>query len=155
MLAEMGFCINPDAARNYIEYEMKQGLTKIQVRANLELFRRIIFLKTFENISTLPVNMGIFHDYSFIDNLSFYIADDIFIPSDLYKSIKIYRYEKVFLLDPLPYYQDDVRIENDEYQIRIDHEMRNVYKCLGYNVISIPVMPALDRVYKILSYIYD
>jgi predicted ATPase len=79
--------------------------------------------------------------------------EDIDITDDIYNLINMFTYKKIFILDPLPYYQDDVRVENRSYQLKIDREMRRVYRSLGYEIITIPEMAIQDRVKKILDYI--
>ncbi len=152
-LAKQGFCISPDIARRYIESEIKKGLSKTQVRADLKRFRRIIFLKMFENISNLPTNCTIFHDYALPDNIAFYEIDKIDLTKDLCESVKKYEYAKIFFLDPLPLWEDDVRIEDEYCQTMLDKKMRDVYARLGYEIIKIPIMPVKDRINKILNYI--
>ena len=118
VLSDLGFFTSPDIARLYIDGEIKNGISNSCVRAHAQKFRRIIFLKMVENITTLQVNEPFFHDYALPDNIAFYREASIEVTPDLVSLAKKYRYNKVFLFEPLPFRQDDVRNENRRLSIK-------------------------------------
>lgn len=66
------------------------------------------------------------------------------------------RYEKVFLLEPLPFYQNDqVRKEDPETALRIHQEIERAYRDLDYKVINIPPIGIEQRVELILRETQD
>lgn len=155
VLSDLGFFTNPDIARLYIESEIKKGISNGHVRAHAQRFRRIIFLKMVEKITTLQVNEPFFHDYALPDNIAFYREASIEVTPDLVLLAKKYRYNKVFLFEPLPFKQDDVRNENEDFQLRIDRELKKIYRELGYEIIPIPIATVDERAKNILQHIND
>jgi predicted ATPase len=62
------------------------------------------------------------------------------------------RYEKIFLLDQLPNYEnDESRLEDFEEATRIHESIADAHISLGYELIRVPVIAPEDRVEFILS----
>jgi predicted ATPase len=57
----------------------------------------------------------------------------------------------VFILDRLPYQQDEVRAGNDETAAYFESWMLRDYSALGYNVVRVPVLPPEERLAFVLE----
>jgi len=62
------------------------------------------------------------------------------------------RYDKIFILDRLPFVKNDVRIESDEEEAqKIHNALVEEYRSLGYKPVFVPVMNVDERVGFILD----
>lgn len=94
----------------------------------------------------------LFMDRSLIDC---YTYTDLFVkpwPKEIFETSLTQRYSKVFVLEPLPYIQNDVRIEKDEKEaLAIHKRLVEDYKARRYNPINVPVMSIEERTDFILK----
>lgn len=88
-----------------------------------------------------------FFDSGFIDALSYYRMDNMEIPEDLYEIMKRFRYDKIFFLEPLKFFeQDDIRKETQEQREKLSKAILSLYNELDYEVIRVPFMSVKDRI---------
>lgn len=144
-LAARGFKTNPDISRQYLETQIKAGITKEDARRSEQDLQRILFLLMVKNAAELPVDELIFHDYSLPDNIAFLRMANLRVPEDVLKSSSLFRYWKVFLIEPLPFQTDHIRTEDAEYHIGLTAELDRVYAELGYEVVRVPVLDVTKR----------
>lgn len=63
----------------------------------------------------------------------------------------LYKFQKIFLLEFLPFYhQDPERREDGEKAREIHYHLEQVYQEFGYQPVHIPVLPAAQRALSIL-----
>ena len=139
-----------EAARVFIDEEMKRGKTIVEIRrSEIEFQRKILDIKIkIEN--ELPKNKIIFFDRAIPDSIAYFQICG-FDPQEVIKICKKNAYRKIFLLERLPLEKDYARTEDDETMNKLQIFLKKAYSDLGYEVIDIPVMPVEDRLKMILS----
>ena len=89
----------------------------------------------------------IFFDRGFGDTLAYYLFDGLDIPEDLMKIAKMKRYDKIFFLLPLDFFENNtVRPESQKEGEKISDFIRKVYRDLGYDIVEVPFMSVEERV---------
>ena len=150
-LREMGYEVVLEAARIYIDEEMKKGKTLKEIRKNETDFQKKILEIKVENEARESKEEIIFWDRGIPDSLAYYemlgIANDEFLQN----KIKEAEYKKVFLLSAFPYKKDYARTENKEQQKIIHNLLEKAYKSYGYNLIEIGDVGLEERVRIILK----
>ncbi|MDE1768352.1 MAG: ATP-binding protein [Candidatus Micrarchaeota archaeon] len=71
------------------------------------------------------------------------------------KNLAINRYRAAFFLEPLEYKRGGIRLETPEERDVIGELLLVTYKDLGYEVITIPVMPVEERADTVMQHIAD
>lgn len=62
-----------------------------------------------------------------------------YVPKEMDESIMMDRYHRIFVLDPLAFKKDDIRVETDEKMAQeIQDLTEKTYKDFEYNLISVP-----------------
>jgi predicted ATPase len=152
--SKLGYKTINDLSRSHIQYEMtKYHTDKHQVRSDSKTMQEFILWKMILCTETLNKNQTIFFDYALPDNIAFWSIEGLDIPSELWKSALIYRYHKVFILEPLPIVEDKIRTENKDDQDKLTKEIKRVYSALGYDYIFVPKKKIHNRVNFINKFI--
>jgi predicted ATPase len=149
MLAAKGFATAPESAREYLKAEVAKGrsfadifgnpddepiMARLQMRLERELRpRRLIFL-----------------DRALPDCLTFYRFCGL-DPNEILADCRQRRYASVFILDRLPFCQDDIRLDDDPTADLLDAWLARDYRALGYAVVRVPVLPPEPRLAFILD----
>jgi predicted ATPase len=150
-LGNLGFRTNPDLSRQYFAEMAVKGFDTESLRASGEQLHQELFRRMLLNAMQLPPGELIFHDYGLPDNIAFRIEDGLDDDPDLNLCCDLIQYWKVFLLAPAPFQQDEHRVEEDSYQLRIVTTFRTVYRSLGYIPIEIPLLSTPERCTMILD----
>lgn len=79
-----------------------------------------------------------FQDRGIPDGIAYYRLDGLQVPQRLEQAARNASYEKVFLLDPLPYQKTEVRREGPKKARQVHEGIAQAYQELGYNLIRIP-----------------
>ncbi|NIO44423.1 MAG: AAA family ATPase [Candidatus Aenigmarchaeota archaeon] len=149
-LSKMGYHTLFEAARLLIEKEISEGKSLEEIRINeIEFQRKILELKI-ELESKLPKDKIVFLDRAIPDTIAYYqlYGTDT---NEVLKICQIKKYKKIFLLEPLSFEKDHVRIENEKTAKKLSELIKKAYMDLGYEVINVPIMPIEDRINFILS----
>lgn len=96
----------------------------------------------------------VFSDRGLGDTLAYYKLNGLEIPKEKLDKVKKIRYEKIFILDFLDFYEhDDLRKESKEEQKKIHNEIIKMYEKLGHKskIITVPFMSVEKRAEFILS----
>lgn len=110
-----------------------------------------IFEKQLQKESTAKGEI-VFLDRSAIDCLTYARFFVNPFPSEVNKSSINNDYHAIFILDKLPFVQNDVRLESGDEQAELIHkELILEYKKMNHSPISVPVMEIEDRVKFILN----
>lgn len=137
-LKKMGFKINSDVSRQLIERQISLGKSIREVWFHDLEFQRLIFLNMLTSTALLPKNEVIFHDYSLPCNIAYLRLAGIRVPRDMYKSAKLFRYDKVFLFEPKEMKVDGIRTGySDDDRITLTNLLNKVYTGLNYEVVFI------------------
>ncbi len=144
LLSEKGFAIIPEVAedllreRGLVDRENKLEYTKLQNDIATEQVRR-------EN----EIYFGglTFLDRGIYDGIAYCEKHLGFIPEIVKKLLDEHKgYDKVFLLEKLPFVKESYRIEKDEEeQIEMHNRIIRIYENLGYKLERIPVLESADK----------
>ena len=144
------FYIIDESAREIIEQEIKQG--KLRGRFDVkERQLKILRLQLQREKEAEKQNKNILLDRGIPDSIAYFKLFNENVLEELLKQSKKEKtkYEKIFLLDLLPFKKEKVREqneENEEIATKIHNLIFETYKELGYNVITVPVLPIKDRI---------
>lgn len=139
-----------EAARAYIEQELKKGQTLEQIKADPLVFERRILLRKFAIESQLPATERFFLDRAVPDSVAYFRFEGLDTREPLRLS-RLIRYQRVFFFDRLPFASDRVRSENEQSAKSLERLLKIGYQELGYDLIRVPVMPAADRAQFVLD----
>jgi len=150
LLANSGYKVVPEAARQYIEGEVARGCTLDEIRSDRAAFTRRIYRMWLECLGKLSPEQDLFLDRGLPDALGFfrYTGMD---PNKILLDCLKYRYASVFTLDRLPYQRDGIRAGDDKYAEYFDEWIPRDYKALGYDPVRVPVLPPEGRLEFVLA----
>lgn len=147
-LEAKGFAIVPEAARELIEEQMKSGgvfpWTDNLVFQHLVVARQLMRENRGESKRFL--------DRSCIDSIAYARFWKTALPDQLLMLIKSRAYAGVFLLEPVSYANDDVRLESEEEGRQITQLLKEAYLEAGYTPIVIPALPIEQRVALVIQH---
>ena len=149
-LAAEGFQTVAETARQYFEEEIARGRTIDEVRdSGIELEKHLLDLQL-EVENALQAVEVFFLDRALPDCLTFFrfIGDD---PNEILSECFHHRYASVFILNPLPYQQDQVRLEDEAERDFLDEWLARDYTTLGYDVVRVPVLSSEERLEFVLG----
>ncbi|MEK6872743.1 MAG: ATP-binding protein [Nanoarchaeota archaeon] len=95
-----------------------------------------------------------FSDRGLGDTFVYYVLASYKIPKDKFEYAKKFRYEKIFILDFLDFYEkDDLRKETIKEAEKIHDDIIKMYEKIGYdsNIITVPFMSVEKRADFILN----
>lgn len=150
LLSAQGYRTSHDVARKYIQSLIDAGIDKYSVRSNqkalqIEILHRMLVLE-----SSLPANELIFLDYALPDNIAFWQMEGLGLEPEVIRASQLFRYRKVFLLEPVSAKSDSVRTEDFAYQVEITEKLRAVYESLEYEVRWVPAVSLSERCSQVL-----
>jgi predicted ATPase len=149
-LADSGFQIAPEAARQYFEREMATGRTIEEIRKDMVSCVHGIMDLMLKIEQELDPNEIVFLDRGYPDALAFIrqigLDLNLYLP-DCFQ----FQYTSVFMLDRFPVQQDDVRIEDEAAANYLDQWHYCDYLTLGYDVVRVPVLPPEERLAFVLE----
>lgn len=149
-LGQLGYKYSAEPAAAYIESLCAKGLTLEQIKNDFANFQKSLF-EFYKNIELgLNPNDLVFRDRAMPDAITYSRMAKLDLDEAI-EHAKRFRYQHVFLLDPLPYDVEGVRIEDDAVAAYLDKQLEIEYRHLGYAVIRVPVMPVEERVRFILE----
>ena len=151
ILANRGYDVIPEMARETIEEEVGRDSDALPWK-DLSKFQGIIAQKQLEN-ERRAVGDEIFLDRCLIDGHAYCQQGQVATPEIILNEAKG-RYDKIFLLDPLPKYEtDSARKENAELQAIIHKATEDAYREFDYEIINVPVLDPEERVDFIIEQI--
>lgn len=150
-LQKKGYEVVGEAARSYIDQELKKGQTIQDVRKNELIFQKKVLQMKLEIESKTSRDNIVFFDRGIPDSMAYYFLCGIYYDTFLAKSIIASAYKKVFLFDPLPYIKDYARTEDQNAVKNLHTLLWQSYVRLGMPVVCVPVMTVEERLTFILS----
>jgi predicted ATPase len=149
LISLRGITIVPEAARYVIEIEQAKDGDALPWKDNAKFQKRVMD-RQLELENDLDDGI-VFLDRGLIDGHGYCKHFGTATPEGLIE-LSVDRYEKIFLLDQLPNYNnDESRLENFEEATRIHEAIADAYISLGYGVIRVPVLSPDKRVEFILN----
>ena len=143
-LQKNGYRIVPESARAVVDQETARGKTVNEIRSDEAAFQHKVAARQIKTESNLPLDEMLFLDRALPDSIAYYSFFGLG-PEKISKLCMRGLYQKVFLLELLPFQKEDARTEDSLDAARLHELIRQAYTDLGYHVISVPVMSAKNR----------
>ncbi len=154
VIEKMGYRVEYETARFWIEQELKQGKTLEEMRKDEYLFQKKILELKIENEKNFSKDKLIFIERGIPDTTAYYQQSCGIKEDELLKeSLKKCSYKKIFLFELLDYQQDYARLENEKEAKILEDLLEESYKSLGMEVIRVPKMSVQRRVEFILKHL--
>ncbi len=154
LLEKQGHKTFPEAARVYIDEEIAKGRTIEDIRKDEQQFQLDIVHKKIAIEASHDPAQVTFFDRGMHDSTAYINAYGWSIHPVLKKATEETRYQKVFLLEPLPTFTKDyARTEDAEFTKRLTELLVEAYRESGMDPIRVPVLEPEERVRYILEYI--
>ncbi len=145
----LGYPIVEEAARMLITSKLGNGMALDEIRKDDKSFQREIMGLRLELESRAPRDSPAFFDTAIPDNLAYYRMCGL--DTAEMEELSRGRYAKVFLLEPLPFKKDNVRIEDDTKRDELYNAILDIYYGTGYKPILVPKMSVEERISFILQ----
>lgn len=149
-LARRGYRVVPEAARAYIEAELKKGRRLDAVKSDPRRFEGHIFRAKRRIEARLPAGERLFLDRALPDSIAYYVLEGL-DPAEPRRQSRRVRYQRIFLFERLDFAPDPVRSENALAADRIERLIDAAYRDLDYVVTRVPVLPIPERAEFVLN----
>lgn len=149
-LKRRGYPIIDETSRQVIDESLRAN-SDLVPWLRLEEFQKEVSERQAEKEAKPLETDFVFMDRSIIDGHAYCIYGNVKVPDIIESFSKKIHYDKVFILDPLPYATDKHRHEDPIKAQKIHHEIIKSYIHFGYEPIFVPVMPIEERVDWILE----
>lgn len=149
-LKKLGFSSTPEAARVLIDIGIGNGLSIQEIRRDEVQFNQSILCVQMAMENILLPDHFCFHDRGTPDSLA-YIRLSGGDESIARKFAMKRKYNKIFLLDLLPFEKDYARTEDSYKAKQIEQLIYETYEELNYEVMPVPILTIDERVNFILD----
>jgi len=150
-LARRGFRVVPEAARSFIDVELKKGRCLAEIKSDPARFEGHIFRTKLGIEARLPVHGRLFLDRALPDSIAYYRLEGL-DPAEPRRYSRRVRYSRVFLFEPIEFTKDPVRSEDAETAARIERLIEEAYNELGYTIVRVPLLPVTKRTDFVLAH---
>ena len=147
----MGYKTTVELARHYLDTQRILGRTVEEIIHNHKRFQKAVLRGQIEQERHLDPDELVFLDRAIPDARAYYRYLGLTEDELLTNAIAAASYKKIFILEPLPLVNDYARLENNSEQIRLHELLVEVYSALPFPVVTVPSMPAHERVQSILK----
>jgi len=151
-LAERGYHVEHEVARNYITDLLTKGKKLEDIRGNEGILQRDILNLKVGREKILHPRDRIFIDRGVPDSISYYRIAGL-DPVEARHECGHFSYKAVFIFDRLPLVQDGVRSETEAVANQLDKMLEDDYLALGYQPVRVPVLPISKRADFILKHL--
>jgi predicted ATPase len=151
-LALRGISTVPEAARICITEQMKYGASVSDIFSDLAKLERSIVALQKKHEAEVSTSVPTFFDRGMHDVIAYMREAEVPVIPEALAESRHQHYGKVFVLDPLLYHTDAIRVEDPEKAARIHAALIAVYTEYGMTPLLIPAMPISERVSFILSH---
>ena len=149
-LARAGYAVVHEAARAYIDEELKRGRRIDEIKADEQAFEGRILERKVRIEFSLATASTVFLDRAIPDSIAYYRLSGL-NPEVPVKKSRVFRYRNVFLFERLAFVGDPVRSEDDATAQRLEMLLNECYRELGYRVLRVPLLSVPERVDFILQ----
>ncbi len=144
----------PEAARTWIDENLGRGISVKQLRADEYKFQQDIAKLKAKIERAIDADALTFFDRGMHDTLAFMRHYGFPIEGWIVKLAEKSQYKKVFLLEPLAFYERDyARTEDQHFLNKIPQLLHDVYTEFGMKPISVPPISPAERAKFILHHI--
>lgn len=151
LLERAGHKVIYEAARVYIDQEIKKGLSLKEIRKNELVFQRKVLDFKIQAEKKLNPKEIIFLDRAIPDTVAYYKLQNIPADKKLESIAKRSLYKKIFFFEKLDYEKDYARTETEEEIRKLEKLLLDTYKKLNLSIIKVPVMKIEKRLNFILN----
>lgn len=153
-LANMGYQIAPEVARNYIRQLLahNHNHSLVEVKQDILSLQRKILAIMLERERQLPIDEIIFFDRGTPDSAAYFRYHHL-EDAHVNKACQHQRYKKIFYCHGLPVVPDAIRDEDDAGAKKIGELIYQAYIDLDYQLIELPAISIEERMNIILSHI--
>ena len=151
-LAEQGYAIAPEVARDYIEGLLANNYTLEMIQQNNRQLQRGILALALKRERHLQTQDPIFFDRGTADSLGYFNYYQ-FEAQHMKQACQHLRYKKIFYCHPLPLEADQIRVENNPMAQQIGKLIYQAYLNLGYQLIELPAVSVNERIKILLPHL--
>lgn len=153
LLEKKGYKVVCEAARLYINQELRKAKTLQQIRNNELSFQRKILKLKIACESRLNPKDIVFLDRAIPDTIAY--CKFLGIPKDKYldKIVKKSHYKKIFFFKQLEFEKDYARTESKEEAVQLERLLEETYRKLGFPIVEVPKMDIEKRLRLILNHL--
>jgi predicted ATPase len=152
LLAQQGYSIAPEVARDYIEGLLAHNYTLEELQRNNRQLQRGILAIALKRERQLPAQQPMFFDRGTADSLGYFDYYKLEIQQMKHGCERL-RYKKIFYCHQLPVIEDPIRVEDNNTALKIGESIYKAYSNLGYELIDLPAVTVEERVRLILSHL--
>ena len=150
-LGEKGYSVFYETARILIDQELKKGLTITKVRQDEIAFQNKVLHMKVEREKKIDRQKIVFFDRGIPDTSAYYRLYNTPASTLLKKALKNCYYRKVFFLEQLSYTSDAIRTETAQQQRKLSKMLKDSYRQLNFDILTVPILPIGKRVDFILD----
>lgn len=151
-LAAVGYPTATEVAIEIIRKRQERGEAFVP-SGDRRAFQLAVMRRQLEQYAALRYRRAFF-DRGIPDGIGYFLADELEPPPALVRAARECRYDRVFVLEPLGWPEDDRwREENPASQRKIHTSLAAAYRELDYRAIPVPVLGVRDRRDLILSFV--
>lgn len=150
LLADKGFHIVPEGARQYMESEVARERSLDEIHKDGAGLQRAIKDVQLSIEAGLQADGVVFLDGAVPHSLSWYRIFGL-NPNELLPECFHHRYASVFVLDLLPLKLNGYRFKDTAYNDFLDQWLARDFSALGYDVVRVPVLPPEERLMFVLE----
>lgn len=151
LLEKRGYRVLYEAARIYIDQELKKGKTIKEIRENEGEFQRKILGIKIQCENKLDPEKITFLDRAIPDSPAYY--ELVGLPKDKYmeNAVRKSSYKKIFIFERLDFEKDYARTESEEEIRKLEKLLEKTYRQLSIPIIKVPRMSVKKRLKFILE----
>lgn len=154
LFESQGYCVIPEVARLVIDEGLANGKTVQEVRADEREFQDKIFARKLSVEATHDPTQLTLLDRGMHDSLAYYQSYGWEPNKAMEEGLTQARYQKIFLLDPLPVFDKDyARTEDANFANQLADLLYKAYAQYDMTPIRVPVMSLAERQAFILKHI--
>lgn len=132
---------------------MDKEVPRSSLEDNDRLLREVVLRHVIRLHEALATESGtkIFFDRGLIDQFAFFCVSRIPDVSMIIEASLRFRYDQVFVLEPLPFVPDGLRTEDPERRERLHDSILSYSVSLGYEPVRVPALELDARVEFVLE----
>lgn len=151
-LKKRGYKIIPEAARTLIDESLQEGISVGELRFDEKLFQEKVALLKKQIENKCDRNEIVFFDRGMHDTLAYMREYNFDINGGIMELMDTSVYNKVFLLEPLPTFENDyARTENSAFTKSLHQQLFDVYREYGMNPIVVKVASPRERLEFVIN----
>lgn len=152
-LRKRGFPIVNETARAHAEKKLKNSVPIGEIRKDEKAFQEAVFREKEIIHDALSQDVVTFFDRGYHDTIAYLKHFGHEIANFISDTSDNFNYSKIFLLEMLPYVNDEARIEDEETAQGIHKALKEAYEKSNHQIINVPVMPVEERADFVLQHL--